>query len=362
MSVEQLEYSELITRSWPELLRDLADATCSSAAIAISAGVFSTRTLLSSTSGSDVSSALADARERSSNFGQYFFETAPDAFAALEDWFQPKAGDAFSKFVETIQESGQTIAAGALVPAASDDPFGLLLLRSTAMNALEAETLAALNNFLPAIGRAIHFQQKAADQAASWTLQGLGSAGLPALLLDDDGAILATNELAEPLLSSVIRTRRNRISLADSRENRLLQKAISDIGRASEARSFAISPRPGHPPAVLHLLPLSTEVPEFLRRASKIAVVTGASYLKVPRRSVLSVMFNLTSSEAKVAQLLANAMAADDIAAKLQVGRETVRTHARSIYRKAGVHRQLDFVRLVSGVHGLPFLGNRRTL
>jgi DNA-binding NarL/FixJ family response regulator len=54
----------------------------------------------------------------------------------------------------------------------------------------------------------------------------------------------------------------------------------------------------------------------------------------------------LTPREAGVLELLQQGSSNGEIAAQLQIGIETVRTHARSIYRKLGVRSRRDLARL----------------
>jgi DNA-binding NarL/FixJ family response regulator len=53
----------------------------------------------------------------------------------------------------------------------------------------------------------------------------------------------------------------------------------------------------------------------------------------------------LTPREAAVLELLQNGRSNGEIAAQLHVGVETVRTHARNIYRKLGVRSRRELAR-----------------
>jgi DNA-binding CsgD family transcriptional regulator len=57
--------------------------------------------------------------------------------------------------------------------------------------------------------------------------------------------------------------------------------------------------------------------------------------------------FRLTRTEQRVLALLLKANSPQEVAETLQVGITTVRTHIRSIYEKAGVHRQAELLRVV---------------
>ena len=57
----------------------------------------------------------------------------------------------------------------------------------------------------------------------------------------------------------------------------------------------------------------------------------------------------LTRREADVLELLQRGMTNAQIAHELSIGLETVRTHARNIYRKLGVATRRDLARMASG-------------
>jgi DNA-binding NarL/FixJ family response regulator len=58
----------------------------------------------------------------------------------------------------------------------------------------------------------------------------------------------------------------------------------------------------------------------------------------------------LTRREADVLDLLQRGMTNAQIAHELSIGLETVRTHARNIYRKLGVSTRRDLARMAPGV------------
>jgi len=59
-------------------------------------------------------------------------------------------------------------------------------------------------------------------------------------------------------------------------------------------------------------------------------------------------VFGLTLGEARVAALVGSGVALEDTAARLGVGKETVRTMLKSVFRKLGVSRQAELVALLA--------------
>jgi DNA-binding CsgD family transcriptional regulator len=66
-----------------------------------------------------------------------------------------------------------------------------------------------------------------------------------------------------------------------------------------------------------------------------------------PSNELLRKLFGLTRMEASLAMLLAEGFTLDEAAEKMDVRRNTARTHLRSIFCKTGVTRQTMLVRLL---------------
>ena len=72
-------------------------------------------------------------------------------------------------------------------------------------------------------------------------------------------------------------------------------------------------------------------------------------------------LYNLTSSEARLANLLMEGKALEDCCNEMAICRSTGRTHLRRLFRKAGVHRQSELVALLLKSIGLACLADPGT-
>jgi hypothetical protein len=79
-------------------------------------------------------------------------------------------------------------------------------------------------------------------ERASVASETLALVGLPALVFDDRGRVLAANRLIEALTDHIRWWAQDRASLKDSRANALFQQAIAtlDMGSVAPVRSFAV--------------------------------------------------------------------------------------------------------------------------
>ena len=237
------------------------------------------------------------------------------------------------------------------------------LLRPPSAHPFEPEVRQNLIEVQPHIERAVRIASSLSANRVKPVIDALTALGLPTVILDCEGHPIVGNDLLHPLVPSIIRFDDNRLAVSDSKADQLLGRVFKEATKdPANVRSIALSTRHGHMPSVLHLVPLSQEENPLDKPARWVVVVTNAGRLPVPRRSVLAAIFNLTPAEARVAHLLAKSQTADEISQNLEIGRETARTHIKSVLEKAGVRRHVDFVRVVSGLHSLPLLGKRTHL
>ena len=80
---------------------------------------------------------------------------------------------------------------------------------------------------------------------------------------------------------------------------------------------------------------------------SVVVFINQSEMLGQTQESVMQQLFEFTRSEARLAIALANGMSLDEIAVDMFVSRNTVRSHLRSAFQKAGVSQQSALVSLV---------------
>ncbi len=161
------------------------------------------------------------------------------------------------------------------------------------------------------------------------------------------GRVDQMNEVAKNLIAQ-----EDGLSLSDghlvaenAEENRVLLELIDE---ACEGR---VDQRP------LRLQRSSGGTIELVVRSSEdgaLVAVADPSPSPGATPEVLRGLYGLTPTEGRVASLLVCGSTSREIAARLGIGVETVRTHIKHILGKTGCHRQVDLVRrLVLGPGGL---------
>lgn len=174
------------------------------------------------------------------------------------------------------------------------------------------------------------------------------------LMLDAKGKVVSINAWARRLIeqNDALAIRNGRLRAVDSMDGPTLNKAI-DAALAQRARggpsrgtALRLESAPGMTVLDLVVKPLARD--SLIESASAPAVVV---YLNDCRRpgieldpDALATMYGLTHCESRIGALLAKGTCLTDIADRLHVSINTVKTHLRGIYEKLGTSKQSQVV------------------
>ncbi|MBI1980629.1 MAG: helix-turn-helix transcriptional regulator [Methylocystis sp.] len=198
--------------------------------------------------------------------------------------------------------------------------------------------------------------------AARWRLERLRSAtealatlGVPAAILDVEGRVLAANALIEELASHHVWMPRDRIALIEPAADKLLRRAIADLGNpaAASVRSFP-SKGSGDRPAVMHLIPVTGNARDLFGGGLGVLAVTPLARPVALNPALVQSLFDLTPTEARVAGSLAEGLTLDQIAERHNVKLSTVRSQVKSVFAKTGSNRQSQIVALLAAQQSFP--------
>ncbi|HEY7837776.1 MAG TPA: helix-turn-helix transcriptional regulator [Terriglobales bacterium] len=175
--------------------------------------------------------------------------------------------------------------------------------------------------------------------------------------LDAAGAVAFVNRTGEAILNRndglAVRGGRLIVSepVAAGRLEQWLRAAIDPFGVGPGGDGMTIQGARG---AVhLCLLPVAPEQVDIPARAKLVVLVSDRASAPKSREAVLLSLFALTPAEARVAMLLAGGRDPKEIADQGRTTPATVRFQLKAIYRKTGVRRQSELVRLISRLPGV---------
>ncbi|WP_428376124.1 helix-turn-helix transcriptional regulator [Lichenicoccus sp.] len=214
----------------------------------------------------------------------------------------------------------------------------------------EVEMLDALRpHILRAASVAARLRLERAHVAAGL----LQTIGMPAAVLGPGAGVLATNELVEscPHLRAAAFSR---LRLQRPADQRWLVDILARIERngplpPAAKLSLLLGAAGQAPDSVLHVVPLRGEARDLMAPAIALVVVTALRPRRAPSCDMLTALFSLTASEAKVARALMN-LSLDQVAAASNLSRETVRTQLKAVLHKTGTRRQSELLMLLSGL------------
>ncbi|MBM7059654.1 helix-turn-helix transcriptional regulator [Pseudomonas sp. UL073] len=165
----------------------------------------------------------------------------------------------------------------------------------------------------------------------------------PQWLVDGDGRVVHQNAAAERCLGepdSPLQASHGVLRCKSQPLTPLLRRAtdVRNVARAGWLRL------PGASPTELLITPVPEHVAQRHVRLRPLALV--ALLRNQPRGALLAELFQLTAAERRLAELLAQGLAPETCAARLNVSINTVRSQLRALFRKTGTERQTELVSL----------------
>lgn len=173
------------------------------------------------------------------------------------------------------------------------------------------------------------------------------------ILLDHGLNVIRMNEVAAAILAESDGIRLSGKSIVFDRsstdqEFRTLARAATTARSGNHRAILGIARPSGRRELALVIKPVA--LPDFMQTGIAPAValfLTDPSRQRMVRPDVVRKTFSFTPTEAAIAAALANGLSVADTATMLNIARNTVRAHLRSIFSKLGVNRQSQLVHLI---------------
>jgi len=351
--IDRIYECAIIPELWPEVLADLATSAGARGGTIFAANPI--RGIMRWSTSANLHDDMADyvaggwylkdrRRERVETARHSGFLTEESFFTAGE-----LADDVTIRDFYRPHGLGRTAITAVVLP--SGDGLVLSVEKDFLSGPIEQNIVRQLDSMRPHLARSALLSARLQLERAQAVSEVLGLIGLPALVLDGRGIVLAANALIQS--TGFVRWRaRDRVSLSDPRADAQLQKAVSILDRddVPPAGTFVVRNETFDPAAVAHLVPVRRTARDLLARSAGILMVTPIAGSHAPPIELIQSLFDLTPAEARVARGLAAGETLDQIASIGSVSRNTVRTQVRGVLEKTGCHRQAEVVALLSGI------------
>jgi DNA-binding CsgD family transcriptional regulator len=277
----------------------------------------------------------------------------PPGFATDRDLLSDHEIEHHPVYRDFFRPRGLGWCVGSTILPLTGDVLVLSLERRFQRGPVEDAVKVALDPMRPHLARAALLASRFGLERAKGTVIGLDMIGLAAAIITANGVVVAANKHLEAMPTLVQLRCFDRLALVDPQANAALAAALPSLGRRDGSQRPAMTyPLKSHegPPAIAHLLPLVASARDVFNRGDALLVVSRVGQNSVPGDSLLEAIFDLTPSESRVARHLCEGTKGRDVALQFGLSHETVRSHMKAIFRKTGVRRQADLIRLVGGL------------
>jgi DNA-binding CsgD family transcriptional regulator len=240
---------------------------------------------------------------------------------------------------------------GAAFALPEGESLSITLSRWIAKGPANASEMATLDALRPHLGRAALMAARLRLERARAASEALAAIGLAAVVLAENGKVLAANALIEASVGVVRWRAGDRFALKDSAANLLLRNALArtDAEAGAGALSFPVRDVETHSLNIGHVIPVRLTARDLFSRSVVVFVLAPVAAPAAPSVELVRALFDLTPMEARVARGLAGGKTVEDLAGDGGISANTVRVHVRGVLEKTGCHRQIDLVALIAG-------------
>jgi len=174
------------------------------------------------------------------------------------------------------------------------------------------------------------------------------------ILLNRDGKLVLVNEtIGAWVRTGRLRIAEDRIVLASSSEQQALDAAIGIALRGSGTSNVQVGG--SAPGRRFHVVVMHARRDWRFCGQPDLGIGALIMFMADSREGVLS-SYGLTQAEARVALAAADGAMNGEIARKLRLSRNTIKTHLRRVYDKMGIRRQAELVRVLAASAGSGFI------
>jgi DNA-binding CsgD family transcriptional regulator len=238
------------------------------------------------------------------------------------------------------------------IPFDAVSPVILTIERPAAQQPFSSDEKALLRSIVAHVQRASQLSLAVAASAQSGLLDGLDRMNRGAMLLNDLGRVVCINNLAERQLGNGLSLLHSRLEARSHSANTALQALIDSVTspppfRLKSALDAVAVPRVNARPLILQAAPLVNSARDFFQQARALVILQDLENRPDPDLTLLQVAFELTPTEARVAQAVAGGRRPSEIATSLAVTTHTIRSHLKQIFTKTDTESQSGLAALL---------------
>jgi hypothetical protein len=168
--------------------------------------------------------------------------------------------------------------------------------RLTKCGPFERTVVQKLDELRPHLARSALMSARLQLERARIASETLAALGLPAVVLSEQGKVLAANSLIEALTGYVQWRAQDRVSLKDKAADKLLRDAMAAIGATGgSVRSFPVRDTGAEAMMVAHVIPIRLSARDIFVRCAAALVLTPVTMPQAPPVELVQSLFDLTT-------------------------------------------------------------------
>jgi len=246
---------------------------------------------------------------------------------------------------------------GVIIPLAEQPPAFLSSLRSARRGPFEEAEARVFRALLPHMQRALrlHFELAGLRAARQGLEMALDAFDRAVFGLSGRGQVLFANRRASELLreGDGLCVRENRLAAESPGQSGELEWVLAQAaGSGAGFSALLLGRRSGKPALRVTLMPFAGSLLGHVPGLATLVFVDDPARRAASRAEVLRALYRLSPTEARIADLLAEGKEISAAAEALRMSGKTARFHLKSIFRKMGVKRQTELVRVALGLPG----------
>jgi len=230
-----------------------------------------------------------------------------------------------------------------------NDLWCLSIQRSSAQRPFSPEEKLKLDHLSQSLSTALAISRAVGSVTTKAALDAFAVSDTAVLLIDRLGNVIRSNQAAEQLLQGEVRLFGGKLVSNDNKTGLSVEQAVYKLLGSSESAldTPILLARHWHRPILVYLLKLPSLSVNPFAECQAIAVLIDLERPWAPAEMTLRATFGLTAAEARLVSSISSGVPLNEVAQNLGITQQTLKTQLKTIFAKAGVHRQAELVALV---------------
>ena len=229
------------------------------------------------------------------------------------------------------------------------DAWCLSIQRSLAQRPFSPEEKLKLDRLSQSLSSAVAISRAVGSATTKAALDAFAISDTAVLLIDRLGKVIRGNQPAEQLFEGDVKLSGGKLVSEDKKTAEAVEQAVYKFLGSSEAALDAPIPLARHwqRAILVYLLKLPSLSVNPFAECQAIAVLIDPDRRWAPTEMTLRATFGFTPAEARLVSSISSGAPINAVAQSLRITKQTLKTKLKTIFTKAGVHRQAELVALV---------------